>query len=410
MKLIIKLLIFFLFLNCRLAFGQLGEFKYKRELKGISGQWHKIVLPDSVFGKISNDLNDIRIFGLTAEKDTIETPYFLRLAKETVSANEIVFKTLNSTRNEKGYYFTFEIPTSEAINQIDLDFKQDNFDWRIKLEGSQNQNDWFTVLENYRILSIKNEIEDFQFTKLTFPSSKYQYFRLQIESKEKPELTSAGISRQEISEANYQDHSIKKIDKKEIKDSKQTEIDIELNMPAPVSFLNIEVNNSFDYFRPITVKYLTDSIKSEKGWSYVYHTLTTGTLNSINKKGLKFNSTIVQKLKIIIENKDNQPLTIEGILLKGYVHELTARFTEKATYFLVYGNENANKPDYDIERFPDNVPKMLSELELGNELEIAKEEAPKKTALFENKIWLWVIMGLIVLVLGWFSIKMMRKE
>jgi hypothetical protein len=355
-------------------------------------------------------LNDIRIFGLTAEKDTIETPYFLRLAKETVSANEIVFKTLNSTRNEKGYYFTFEIPTSEAINQIDLDFKQDNFDWRIKLEGSQNQNDWFTVLENYRILSIKNEIEDFQFTKLTFPSSKYQYFRLQIESKEKPELTSAGISRQEISEANYQDHSIKKIDKKEIKDSKQTEIDIELNMPAPVSFLNLEVNNSFDYFRPITVKYLTDSIKSEKGWSYVYHTLTTGTLNSINKKGLKFNSTIVQKLKIIIENKDNQPLTIEGILLKGYVHELTARFTEKATYFLVYGNENANKPDYDIERFPDNVPKMLSELELGNELEIAKEEAPKKTALIENKIWLWVIMGLIVLVLGWFSIKMMRKE
>jgi hypothetical protein len=125
---------------------------------------------------------------------------------------------------------------------------------------------------------------------------------------------------------------------------------------------------------------------------------------------LKFNSTIVQKLKIIIENKDNQPLTIEGILLKGYVHELTARFTEKATYFLVYGNENANKPDYDIERFPDNVPKMLSTLELGNELEIAKEEAPKKAPLFENKIWLWVIMGMIILVLGWFSLKMMKKE
>ena len=161
MKLIIKLLIITLFLNCPFAFGQIGEFKYKRELKGISGQWHKIVLPDSVFGKISNDLNDIRIFGITAENDTIETPYLLRLATETVSAKEIVFKTLNSSRNENGHYFTFEISTSEAINQIDLDFKQDNFDWRIKLEGSQNQNDWFTVIENYRILSIKNEIEDF---------------------------------------------------------------------------------------------------------------------------------------------------------------------------------------------------------------------------------------------------------
>jgi hypothetical protein len=138
--------------------------------------------------------------------------------------------------------------------------------------------------------------------------------------------------------------------------------------------------------------------------------LTTGTLNSIHKNGLKFNSTIVQKLKIIIDNKDNQPLSIDGIKVKGYVHELTARFTENATYFLTYGNENATKPDYDIERFPDNVPKMLSSLELGNELEIAKEEAPKKTPLFENKIWLWLIMGLIILVLGWFSLKMMKKE
>ena len=53
-----------------------------------------------------------------------------------------------------------------------------------------------------------------------------------------------------------------------------------------------------------------------------------------NKKGLKFNSTTVQKLKIIIDNKDNQPLSIDGILVKGYVHELTARFTENAKYFL----------------------------------------------------------------------------
>jgi hypothetical protein len=410
MKLITKLLIFMLFLNCSLAFGQMGEFKYKRELKGISDQWHKIVLPDPVFGKISNELTDIRIFGITAENDTLEIPYLLRLKTEVITSKDIVFKTLNSSRNGNGYFFTFEIPTSEAINQIDLDFKQDNFDWRIKLEGSQNLNDWFTILENYRILSIKNEIEDFQFTRLTFPSSKYQYFRLQIESKEKPELISASISQLEISEADYEDHPIKKIDKKENKDSKQTEIDIELNMPIPVSFLNLEVKNSFDYYRPITVKYLADSVKTEKGWSYVYHTLTTGTLNSIHKNGLKFNSTIVQKLKIIIDNKDNQPLSIDGILVKGYVHELTARFTENATYFLTYGNENATKPDYDIERFPDNVPKMLSSLELGNELEIAKEEASKKAPLFENKIWLWVIMGLIILVLGWFSLKMMKKE
>jgi predicted transcriptional regulator YdeE len=397
-------------MNCPLAFGQMGEYKYKRELKGISEQWHKIVLPESVFGKIANDLTDIRIFGITAKNDTLEMPFLLRLTTELVSSKEIAFKTINSTRNEKGYYFTFEIPTSETINQIDLDFKQDNFDWRIKLEGSQNQNDWFTVIENYRILSIKNKIEDFQFTRLTIPSSKYRYLRLLVGSQEKAELTSASVSRQEISEANYQDYPIKNIDKKENKDTKQTEIDIELNMPVPVSFLSLEVKNSFDYYRPITIKYLTDSVKTEKGWRYNYRTLTSGTLNSIRKDGFKFSSTTVHKLKILIDNKDNQPLNIEGIQVKGYIHELSVQFTERANYFLAYGNENANKPNYDIERFPENIPKTLSALEFGEELKIERDIAPKKAPLFENKIWLWLIMGLIIFVLGGFSIKMMRKD
>lgn len=410
MKLSVKILAFPLLFAYSFSYGQIKEYNYKRELKGISGEWHKIILPDEVFGKISQDLSDIRIFGITPSNDTVETPYLLRLTTEKISSKEIAFKTLNASHNDNGYYFTFEIPTTEPINQIKLDFSQKNFDWRIKLEGSQNQNDWFTVVENYRILSIKNEITDFQFTMLTFPSSMYRFFRLLINSKEKPELTFASIAQHEITGGILRKYTIKKFDIAENRETRQTEINIESQMSVPVSHLKIDVKNTFDYYRPVTIKYLTDSIKTEQGWKYNYNTLTSGTLNSIEKNEFTFRSTTVQKLKIVIHNQDNQSLTIDTVLLKGYQHELVARFTEQATYFLTYGNSTTARPRYDIDRFVEKIPVTLTTVELGNELNIEKEEIPLTNPLFKNKTWLWAIMSLIIVLLGWFSVKMIRKN
>lgn len=409
-KSIIKILSILLILHCNFSYGQIEQYNFKRELKGISEQWHKIILPDEVFGKVSQELTDIRIFGITTNNDTVEVPYTLRIASEKIFNKDIAFLTINTSQNYKGFYFTFEILTTEPINEIKLDFKQNNFDWRVKLEGSQNQSEWFTIIENYRILSIKNEIADFQFTKLTFPSSKYRFFRLFIDSKEKPELTSTSIAQQEITNGTFRNYSIKKFGKKENRESKQTEIDIELQMPVPISYLKINIKDSFDYYRPITIKYLNDSAKTEQGWKYNYNTLASGTLNTVEKNEFKFSSKTVQKLKILIHNQDNQPLTIDTLHVKGYEHEILARFTEQATYFLTYGNKIATRPNYDIDRFTDKVPMTLTTLDIGNELIIEKDQVSETAPLFKNKTWLWGIISLTILVLGWFTIKMMRKE
>ena len=399
-----------LFAVCSFSYGQMNKYNYKRELQGISDQWHTIILPNEIFGKISQDFTDIRIFGLTEDKDTIEAPYLLRISTEKISSKDVAFNTLNASHNDKGYYFTFEIPTKESINQIKLDFTQDNFDWRVTLEGSQDQNNWFTVVEKYRILSIKNDLTDFQFTKVVFPSSKYRFFRLLIDSQEKPELSVARITKNEITDGTFRNYRIKKINAKDNKQTKQTEIDVELQLPVRVSQIHIGVSDTFDYYRSMTIKYLADSFKTEQGWKYNYSTLTTGTLNSIEKNEFQFSSRTVQKLKIFIYNHDNPPLTIDTIQVKGYIHELVTRLTDQATYYLTYGNKRAVRPHYDIDRFTDNIPETLAPLKLGNELTIEKKEKPVAGPLFKNKTWLWTIMTIIILLLGWFTIKMIRKK
>src|SRR5690606_39880230 len=155
---------------------------------------------------------------------------------------------------------------------------------------------------------------------------------------------------------------------KENKERKQTEIDIELQMPVPISYLKININESFDYYRPITIKYLNDSTKTEQGWKYNYNTLASGTLNSVEKNEFKCSSKTVQKLKILIHNQDNQPLTIDTINVMGYEHEILARFTDQATYFLTYGKKIAARPTYDVDRFADKSPLTLTKLERGNKM------------------------------------------
>lgn len=409
MKIKDKVMAIVLMAACTFAFGQIERYNFRRELGSLSDQWYKITLPQDIFGKVRHDLSDIRIYGITANNDTVEAPYLIRLKIEKVSDKKVIFNTLNVSHNEHGYYFTFEIPAKKLINRIDLEFDQENFDWRINLEGSNDQQEWFTLIDNYRILSIRNEFTDFQFTKINFPEAKYRFFRMLIKTPEKPRLSNTFISLQEISDGIYNNYAIKKFSAKEKRQSRQTIVDVELQSPVPVSLIKINIADTFDYYRPVRVRYLVDSVETEQGWKYNYSTLATGTLTSIESNEFKIDNRILQRLRITIDNQDNPPLIIEGVVVKGYVHELAVRLTEPATYFLVYGNERAKAPNYDIKRFVDKIPENLTPLEMGPEISTKKEVVHGQRSLFADKGWLWAIMAVIILILGWFSIKMIRN-
>jgi len=127
------LLILILFINI-CVYAQMDDYTYTRELKGVGEQWHKITLPDEMYADLQRRWNDIRIFGVTPNGDTIEAPYLHRELTETVSEEKVNFDLINQSRDDKGYYFTFKLPVTKPINQIQLNFKQRNFDYQITLE------------------------------------------------------------------------------------------------------------------------------------------------------------------------------------------------------------------------------------------------------------------------------------
>ncbi len=405
-----KICVVILVLFASYSYGQMQKYDFKREIKGIDSLWHKVILPEAIFNNVSPRLFDLRIYGITSKNDTIEAPYILQRMKDRINDKEVHFKIINRSNNENGYYFTFEVQSNEALNKLQLDFDQKNFDWKIALQGSQDQQEWFSIVDDYRILSIENSETNYQFTQVNFPSAKYTFLRLMIKSQEKPELLDAKIAYHQTNTGSYDQFSINKIETIENKVQQKTILKLDLNSPAPVSSIRIHTKNLFDYYRPVSIVYVSDSLKTEKGYKYVYQTLTSGTLSSMEENDFTFDSRILQKIKIIIYNHDNEPLKIDSIKVRGYVHQLVARFTEPATYYLTYGNKNASKPTYDIERFVSRIPDSLTNLIVGNEVQIEKEVVSKTEPLFKDKNWLWAVMAIIMILLGWFSVKMIKSK
>lgn len=409
---ILHSLTYILLLLCGCAYGQVNDYCYQRSLEEIKSDWHKIVLPDDVFSKVKGDLSDIRIIGITDANDTIEASYFLNVQRETSGQKHLEYKLLNKSKNDKGFYFTMgEVPNS-IVNEIELDISQENFDWSVNLEGSNDQREWFTLTENYRILAIKNQQTNYRFTTITFPDAKYRYYRLLVPGSEEPKLQNARVLKNELTEASMVTHPVVSADVTHYKHNGQTTIHILLKYPVPVCDVRISVGTKYDYYRPIKIEYVTDSVKTEKGWQYFYSLLTSGTLSSLEKAEFRFNSTVAKKLRVTVDNYDNSPLQFDSFAIHGYVHELIVRFTEPAHYFLVYGNSKALSPQYDIARFTDKIPDSVDALTLGEEQHIKHKEVMTEDAkpLFQNKVWLWVVMTAIIILLGWFTLKMMRQK
>ncbi len=392
------------------AFAQMENYDYKQQLQGISDQWHKLVLPTDIYGKVSNRLNDIRIYGITVAGDTVEAPYLIRSRNEMVIRKNVSFRLINQSNKANAYFYTYEIPTHEAINQIKLDFVKTNFDWRVKLEGSHDQKEWFSLAEDYRMMSIQNNQTNYAFTDLHFPAAKYPYFRLQVNSKIDPVLAKATITMNETKEGTYTDYPIRSMNISEDKKSKQTEIDIDFGKTILLSQLQLKIDDKFDYYRPVTIQYVSDSIKTEKGLVYKYQNLVSGTLTSMEKNDFQFNARALQKLKIKIHNQDNAPINIGGIDAQGYVQELHVRFAQTGDYYLTYGNKKSRQPNYDLTRFTDKIPTELVALKLGAEVPIAKKKVAEVRPIFENKVWLWAVMALVIGLLGWFTLRMMNEE
>ena len=406
-----KLIFFFLFMvwsNIHLA--QLDQFEYTAEIKNAEVGWNSIELPLETFSKSANALDDIRLFQRHSKSGQfIELAYLMDIQTMTKYNEQIEAEIINSTKTGNTYAYTFELTNTKPLNHIQLDFNNNDFNWNVHLEGSMDLSNWETILEDYRIVSL-NRIKDwFKLSNLNFPTSKFNYYKVSFQSDQTPDLNSITLSQETVKEAVYKEVSISKTTRIEDADQKTSIIDLDLTDVAPVAQLSINVNNESDYYRLFKIEGAVDSFETEKGWKYQYRTLHRGVISSIHDHTYTFSLEVVKQLKVTIFNDDNQALEIGGYSIKMPTYRLISKLDQKQDLYLAFGNKEAHRPKYDMAYFKDNIPDQLSTVKLGS-INYQPKSVDKTTPLFANQWWLWGVMVVIILILGYFTLKMVREN
>ena len=71
-------------------------------------------------------------------------------------------------------------------------------------------------------------------------------------------------------------------------------------------------------------------------------------------------------------------------------------------------NAKAKAPIYDIVNFKNDIPKELTSLKLSKAKDL--QNPVNNDSLFNNKIWLWLIMLVIIALLAYSSFGMLKKK
>ncbi|CAN5475816.1 hypothetical protein BH09BAC3_BH09BAC3_34550 [soil metagenome] len=388
-----------------MSYAQTDDFQFKRDIENVTVQgWYQIKLPPEVIEHTQSDFRDIRIYRIN-NTDTIEVPFLLKVKDDKITETTISKPVINKSNKDGKLYITLEMK-KERVNHIHLDFSENNFDGLVTIEGSDNQEEWFSILEKRRILSINDQDVDFNFTSLNFPMSNYGFLRLQIEANKPLDFQSASLKKIETIPGKTSSKQLTwsaRIDKK----VKHTATEISFQRMSLINQIKVDITSDNDYYRPFTLEILRDSVKSEQGWLFYYDVVANGYLTSTDSSAITFQPVKTKKLRLIIRNFDNPTVNIKNIKVSGPDVVLIAKINPGEN-LLMYDDPRLQAPHYDLSYFENNIPLDNPVATLRDEIRLG-QQTPAIQPFFEQKFWLWIAMGAIIALLGFFTIRMIKK-
>lgn len=368
--------------------------------------WNRIEIPSNVLNEINTNLTDLRIFAKGSKE---EVPFIVQTSQNKSKDSFIELKILNKVQRNNAYYFTLSLENNIDINEIILDFENQNFDWKLELEASNNQSEWYHILKNYRIVSIKNNSVDFHYSSLNFQNSNFKYYRIKIKSQEIPEIKNAKIPQQSKEpKSDYINVETVSFTESNDNESKSSVLFFDLKYRVPISKISFYIQSNFDYYRRIKIEGAAESTISQKGEIFHYENIYNGILYSLESPDFSFPEIYAKRVKITIENENNQPLKFDSIVISRFRYYLLARFDYDNKYFLHYKNESVEKAKYDINYFEKSIPTDLNIAELKDFTKTSKKDITNVTPLIANSIWLWFLLIFIVCIILYFSFRFLK--
>jgi len=349
------------------------------------------IVPDrEVFAGSAPGLVDVRI--VTGE-DT-QVPYKLEVSKA-----ESQRTSFHVTLRDKGYvpgrYNTFIADLGrEGIlhNEIEVRTSSTNFRRTATVETSNDGATWTKVTEQTVYdFTVKERSFTTRNTRVRYPESTARYLRVNIaaEGEEPLEIVGATVFFVKGTPAREITLPVSILDISRGEKGRTTLVEVDLSTPGLPSYhLAVQVVE-VNFHRDVTLEASAD----RKTWRTVQPSDSIYSYDTPKFVGsdllISYPETTSRYLRLIIHDEDSPPLTIQDVDVWGLRRRLVFSAQPRSSYKLYYGNEEAQRPSYDIERvFPYLVTEELPEAKLGPQA-TNPDFVEKKPPVSERFPWLF---------------------
>jgi hypothetical protein len=385
--------------------AQLKIFKYKADIKKIdSSGVYRVELSPALIAKSKADLSDIRLVDNTGKF----VAYTLsdRLSPDNPDSF-IVFPGVSvSPAADTATVYIAENKNILNISQLWIKLKKTGVRRTVNLSGSDDLKKWFAISEDVPLEEAGEGKEPDYQQPLSFPTSNYRYFKIQVNGKNKTpvKILQSGIYTTNLDNPVYTPLPPLKFSSKDT--GKITSIFINFDEPYQVNKLHFIITGPKYYNRRVVIYETRENDKNKKG-----NVIELVCDSALNSEGLN-DITLAAKpdrLRIDIYNGDDNPLSIAAI--QGFqLKEYAVSYLESGhTYSIFTGREVASQPVYDLSFLHNRIYNRLPGIIHSAVYKNPEYEKPQPLVEHDHSTLLWVVIILVLLVLSFLTLRMVRE-
>ncbi len=387
-----------------------------------------------VYSVAKQDLSDIRIIDSNGQ----QVPYLVVRPLDITSNRQyspiIINRSIDARKNS---LVTLDFGKQTVKNSIDVKTGGSSFRRAVKVEGSNDNITFFTLVGQAFVFAVDNQ-ERFRFSDIDLSPNDYRYLRITVEpmagEKKSPVIEDVRAFENERKSAIRTPVDMLRVNhiEDEANNLSLYEYDI-LFGNLPINEIKLSITDE-SFYRQITIegrnalkrKVKIDSEDNREIFREVnepWCSLTGGTIyRYISADGKKYEKITLpvyfthayRYLKITIRNYDDKPLTLTAASAEMITHKIVFSAEDNAEKLLFYiGSVLASSPQYDITYKLTNPLEVAAvQARLGSIIENPLfDKTPQKPVPWteRHKVLLLLVLGVLVLVLGMFILKSFKS-
>ena len=370
--------------------------------------YYTIVLSPEVIGRSSEDLHDLRLLDPTGK----EVAYLIE--SEPAMYERMWMRPYKLLRNERLRRTTIvemEADSAFTVDEIQVRVRNARIGKRARITGSDDRTDWYMIQDD--CLSVgegDGATSVLRFVDL--PLSDYRYYRIVLDdSLSAPvQVLDLGHSGRARSEGRY--IPIDGLSPDRTEDHNTTHIALMGPHPFRADRIAFDIRNDAPYLRNGTFsQYRNDSAQGRLRKMYFRHEERLGsfTLASYGRGVVAGTWSIVDTLRIAIDNGNDQPLDITGIHAFQLEQRMIAKLKAGARYTITTADAKANMPRYDITHFRDSLPHSIGVLNIP--AMVARPVTPEAgPSIAPSMKWVWAAIIGIGAIIALSAVRLLRKS